>query len=313
MKSFEISYNKEEGIRGESMGRMKIIVNPQSGREFGLEVVKNLIPLTCADGWEVILNFTQKRGDGIEFAKEDDCEDLIVCIGGDGTVNEVVNGIYQAKRQVPLAIIPAGTVNDFGKFLNLPRNAKDFYAMIKRAKICPIDIGVCGERAFINVCAGGLFTEIAYSVPESSKSIMGRLAYYLEAVKEVALNLHSKDSFALKIKSGNTIIQTKAMLFLVANSTSIGGMQNLAPEADIHDGLLDVLIFEEMQISEIIELLADIRFGRHSKNPHVMYFKTEEIFIQSDRDLPLDLDGELAGSLPKTIRIEKNAIKLYLN
>lgn len=295
------------------MPKMKVIVNPLSGREFGLEVVKNLIPLCAQEGWEMVLNFTQKRGDGMAFASEDHGEDLIACIGGDGTVNEVVNGIYHSKRKTPLAILPAGTVNDFGRYLDLPKNAKDFFQMIKKNRVAPIDIGVCGDRAFINVCAGGLFTEIAYTVPESSKSIMGRLAYYLEAVKEVATGLHTRDSFALDIRTGSTHIQTQASLFVVANTSSIGGVTNLAPEADIHDGLLDVLIFEEMQISEIIELLADIKMGRHSYNPHVMYFKSEEITVSSDKGLPLDLDGEKGGNLPQTIRIEKNAINLYMN
>lgn len=295
------------------MLKIKIIVNPLSGREFGLEVVKNLIPLCSEEGWEMILNFTQKRGDGTLYAMEDSGEDLIACIGGDGTVNEVVNGIYSSGRKTPLAILPAGTVNDFGRYLNLPKNAKDFFRMIKKKRIVPIDIGVCGERAFINVCAAGLFTEIAYKVPESSKSLIGRLAYYLEAVKEVGQNLHSRKSFSLEVKSSNTLIKTKAILFVVANTTSIGGMTKLAPEADIHDGLLDVLIFQDMQISEIIELLADIPWGKHSSNPNIIYFKTDDIMVSSDKEILLDLDGEKGQHLPQRIRIEKNGINLYMN
>lgn len=289
---------------------MKIIVNPISGREFGLEMVKRLIVLFSQDDWEVLTCFTKTKGDGKKYAMCDDGEDLIIAIGGDGTVNEVVNGMYHGKREVPLAILPAGTVNDFGNHMNLPRNATDFYKMIQRGKTVPIDIGVCGEHAFINVCAGGLFTDIAYTVSDNSKSVMGRMAYYLEAVKEFHTKFSSKKSFSLRVKTGNTLIQTKALLFIIANSGSVGGIQNIAPEADVQDGLLDVLIFEEMQITEVIELLADIRFGKHPDNHKVMYFKAEELELFSEESMRVDLDGEEGEELPQIVKVEKSAIQL---
>ena len=167
------------------MKRVKIIANPNSGRGAALGKILELIELMSHDEYEIELLFTHLEGDGKNFAANYTGEDFIICSGGDGTVNEVVNGIYLSKRDTPLAILQSGTVNDFANAQGLPTSPFKFYNMIKNFNIKTIDLGLAGERAFINVAAGGMLTEIAYSVTAERKASLGNMAYYLEGVKEL--------------------------------------------------------------------------------------------------------------------------------
>ncbi|WP_245544176.1 diacylglycerol/lipid kinase family protein [Peptoniphilus timonensis] len=151
------------------MKRVKIIANPNSGRGTALGKILDLIKLMSRDKYEIELLFTHEEGDGTRFAYNYSGEDFIICSGGDGTVNEVVNGIYLSGRDTPLGILQSGTVNDFANAQGLPTSANAFYKMIKNYKTKTIDLGLAGDRAFINVAAGGMLTEIAYTVPAEKK------------------------------------------------------------------------------------------------------------------------------------------------
>ncbi|MDO5037818.1 MAG: diacylglycerol kinase family lipid kinase [Tissierellia bacterium] len=294
------------------MKTYKIIANPSSGREQGLQVVQDLVALFSKDEVRLDILFTQKEGDGTRFARQEGEEDLLIAIGGDGTVNEVVNGLYERTRPLPLAIFPCGTVNDLGQYLDLPSDSGEFYQMIKKQKTLKADLGKAADRIFINVAAGGLFSEVAYSVPDKNKSLLGRKAYYLEGARSFLTNRKEMEGFPLDITSPEGHFSTEAVLFIVANTRRVGGFENLVPEAEIHDGQLDVLIIKEIDMGNILELLRDLGRGKHVENQHVIYFKTPWVQLESSQDLALDLDGEYAGKLPVKIEIIPEAIDLVV-
>ena len=296
------------------MKRVKIIANPNSGRGAALGKILELIELMSHDEYEIELLFTHNEGDGKNFAANYTGEDFIICSGGDGTVNEVVNGIYLSKRDTPLAIFQSGTVNDFANAQGLPTSPFKFYNMIKNFNIKTIDLGLAGERAFINVAAGGLLTEIAYSVTAERKASLGNMAYYLEGVKELLEKKFFKyqKSINLKIKSKEFTGDVDSLLFLITNSTSVGGFKKMAPFADVSDGYLDVLIFKRIKISDAPELFASLVGGKHLDHNKVIYLKTKNISIESEDDVTIDVDGEKTSTLPMDFKVLENRLKIIV-
>lgn len=296
------------------MKRVKIIANPNSGRGTALGKVLDLIKLMSRDKYEIELLFTHEEGDGTRFAYNYSGEDFIICSGGDGTVNEVVNGIYLSGRYTPLGILQSGTVNDFANAQGLPTSANAFYKMIKDYKTKTIDLGLAGDRAFINVAAGGMLTEIAYTVPAEKKATLGDMAYYLEGARELLEKkiFRYQKSLNFYVESEEFTGTVEGLLFLITNSTSVGGFKRMAPLADISDGYLDVLIFKGIKISDVPELFASLMGGRHVDHNKVMYLKTKNIKIASDEELIIDVDGEKASTLPMTFKVLENKLKIIV-
>lgn len=292
------------------MKKIKIIANPSSGREGAVEIINKLLVPFASKGTSILLNFTQEAGDARKFAATDDGEDCIISMGGDGTVNEVVSGLYDARRDTPLAIYPAGTVNDFAESMGIPKDPYDFYTMVVYGKKSAVDIGLCGDSAFINVCAVGAFSEIGYSVPDEAKSAVGRLAYYAEGFRMFREKDFLKSGFDVHIDCDGEIIDTKAMMVMVSNSNSVGGFAKISPEADVKDGLLELAVIEEMSMTKVFELFRTIGLGRHIDHDHFIYRHGKKITLRADKPMHVDIDGEKGPCLPQTIQVVPGAVQL---
>lgn len=292
------------------MKKIKIIANPSSGREGAVEIINKLLVPFASKGTSILLNFTQEAGDARKFAATDDGEDCIISMGGDGTVNEVVSGLYDAKRDTPLAIYPAGTVNDFAESLGIPKDPYDFYTMVVYGKKSAVDIGLCGDSAFINVCAVGAFSEIGYSVPDEAKSAVGRLAYYAEGFRMFREKDFLKSGFDVHIDCDGEIIDTKAMIVMVSNSNSVGGFSKISPEADVKDGLLELAVIEEMSMTKLFELFRTVGLGKHIDHDHFIYRHGKKITLRADKPMHVDIDGEKGPCLPQTIQVVPGAVQL---
>lgn len=292
------------------MKKIKIIANPSSGREGAVEIINKLLVPFASKGTSILLNFTQEAGDARKFAATDDGEDCIISMGGDGTVNEVVSGLYDAKRDTPLAIYPAGTVNDFAESMGIPKDPYDFYTMVVYGKKSAVDIGLCGDSAFINVCAVGAFSEIGYSVPDEAKSAVGRLAYYAEGVRMFREKDFLKSGFDVHIDCDGEHMDTKALMVMVSNSNSVGGFAKISPEADVKDGLLELMVIEEMSMAKLFELFRTIGLGKHIDHDHFIYRHGKKITLRADTPMHVDIDGEKGPCLPQTIQVVPGAVQL---
>jgi diacylglycerol kinase (ATP) len=294
------------------MKKIKLIINPSSGRQAAERKIDNLCKLLLDDGYIVAKYFTEKKYDAMYEAIKT-CKgdfDLIIACGGDGTVNEVVKGIMNSDRRIPLAILASGTVNDFANYLNIPKNINGFFEMIKRENILEIDLGKVNDEYFINVAAGGLLTGVGYQVQTETKALLGRLAYYFEGIKE--LTLLNLEPLQVKIISEEYTNEEEILLFLISNSSSIGGFKKMAPEADMLDGLLDVVIIKKSAVSDLANIFFNVLTGEHINHPNVIYYKTKSIEINSDDDVPIDIDGEYGGKLSAKFQVIPKALKIII-
>ena len=206
------------------------IINPSSGKQNIDSMLREIMATLILDQIcsHVDVFYTKGKDDAKNRAaalKPGDY-DFIVSVGGDGTLNEVTNGLILSESNIPMAIISAGTVNDFATYMKLPQTADGFCQMIKDFQTKKVDVGRVNNEYFINVLAAGMLTDIAYKVPKDKKAVLGKMAYYLEGVKEFPKQLSQNMTLTFNSKeySGTEDI----MLFLVANSKSVGGFADAA-------------------------------------------------------------------------------------
>lgn len=295
------------------MERYLVVYNPISGKEMGQQKMFQIAKKLLTDE-DISMTFiaTKKKGDAIEAAKLGCKEgyDMIIACGGDGTINEAVNGIMISPCKVKLAILPTGTVNDFASYMKIPTSIAEFTKMLKRKKTNLVDVGMVNNKYFINVVSGGAFTNIPHEVPNDTKTIFGKYAYYFQAALEIPNQIYR--SYNLKVESSGKVFNMEALVFIVSNTPSIGGFKKLSPDAKYNDGLFDVVIFEKTNPLIMLEIFTGMASGDHVNHPMVHYFKTNEITIDSDDDLTIDIDGEYGFKTPVSISIINKGIELLV-
>ncbi len=296
--------------------KAKVIINPSAGRQFFQRNVSRIIEKLSRDKIlrEVNTVYTHGAGDAFDAAYQirPGEYDFVLAVGGDGTVNEIVNGLIRGGGETPLSILPAGTVNDFAYAMRLPRDVAPYCAMIRSFHTVPVDAGKAGDTYFLNVAAGGMLTDVAYKVPSESKTVLGRMAYYIEG----AMNLPSQiyRSIPFHVTAEGVDICKESLLFTISNTTSVGGFRRLAPKANVSDGLLDVMIVHKPAFGDFMPLMVQLMLGEHDRNPIVTYFQTAKLEIGAGIDEPiqLDLDGEKGGTLPIVVECVPSALRLVV-
>ncbi len=295
--------------------RLKIIMNPSSGREAARANIEDTLAYLAS--FSVLeradIYYTSKRYDAVRFARETNSSeyDYIIAVGGDGTVNEVVTGLLEGHVDLPLAIYTSGTVNDFASINGLPSQPSDFARMIMNPTFKKVDCGKVNDCYFLNVLAGGLMTEVAYSVPSDLKTAFGPAAYWMSAMKDIPT---INNTINLTLKTADKEYNADAIMFLISNSKSVGGFRKLMTMADLCDGLLDVLVVKKMDPTEIMPLLGKLIIGDHIYNDNVIYFQTDNLVLETNDEKPviLDIDGEQGPELPCKVECIHEAITLIV-
>ncbi len=294
-----------------------MIINPIAGtktvQKTAVRISKKLVETGIAQKVDVFK--TEKEGDAYNQAlnlKPSDY-DCVIAVGGDGTVNEVFYGIIKSGSNIPVAVLAAGTVNDFAFSIGLPCDCDKFCKMLSQGRIEKIDMGLCQGRYFANVLAGGAFSEVAYSVPHKKKNKFGKLAYYIDGAKTLPKKF--KHTEKLIYEFDGKILEVDTFLFLVSNTSSVGGFRRISPLAGVNDGLLDVCIIKKLGIFGVLPLFIKLRKGKHTNHKNIIYFQTDKIKIsclQGEKTLPLDFDGEKNGGLPASVECIPDAINLFV-
>lgn len=292
------------------------IINPVSGTRQVQKtldtIIGKLILSTDVDTVETF--YTEGKNDALHKAaslKSGDY-DFIVSVGGDGTVNEVLMGLINSQSHIPVALIPGGTVNDFANYLKLPTDPEAFATMIKEFKTIKADVGqeVHSDICFANVLAGGMFSDIAFQVTKESKNSFGPLAYYATGIKELpeqlAMNLH------LKVQADENYFEEDASLFLITNSSSVGGFKGITPYADVTDGKLDLFIIKKCNVGQLLNLLKDYGLQIHTKSPMIKYVQASNIKIECDKDIVYDIDGEKGEGFPIEVHCLHGLVNLIV-
>ncbi|WP_202080996.1 diacylglycerol kinase [Caldalkalibacillus salinus] len=292
------------------MQKARIIYNPTSGRELVKKKLPDILVTLEQAGYETSAHATTGEGDATRAAQDTIRRgvDLVVAAGGDGTVYEVINGLAEQEHRPQLGILPAGTTNDFARALGIPRDLDEACNIIVAGHTQPTDIGKINDQYFINVAGGGTLTELTYEVPSKWKTMLGQLAYYAKGVEKLALLKPTR----VHLKTKDTFIDEEIMMFLVANSQSIGGLNKIAPEANLQDGLFDVLVVKKTSIPEFIKIVTLALRGEHFKDPRVIYFRTRELKVTSKNNVQMNLDGEFGGHLPAHFKVLHEHLHVFV-
>lgn len=296
---------------GHEIRRARLIYNPTSGREEMRRRLPDILQRLERGGFETSTHATTGVGDAIRAAREavDRRFDLIIAAGGDGTLHEVINGMANQSYRPPLGLLPLGTTNDIARALEIPRNWEEACDVIIRRQLQPVDIGKINEKYFINIAGGGSMTELTYEVPSKLKTVLGQLAYYMKGLEKLPF----LRPIELEIRSEEQSIHAEVMLFLICNSNSVAGFEKLAPDAQMSDGLFDVIVLKKCNLADFIRLASMALRGEHLNDPHVIYFKTRHLEIISPDHVQVNLDGELGGSLPCSFSVLPSHLRFIVD
>ena len=293
------------------MKRARIIYNPTSGREAFKKHLPDVLEKLEIAGYEASCHATTGAGDATQAAIEAVRRgfEVVIAVGGDGTLNEVVAGISQCENRPKLGLIPMGTTNDFARAVHIPRNIDEALKIIIEGETIPVDVGLVNEeRYFINIAAGGRITELTYEVPSKMKTMLGQMAYYLKAIEMIP----SIKASHMKIQLDEEEFDGNAMMFLCGLTNSVGGFEKIAPDASINDGLFTVIILKECNIADFIRIASLALRGEHLTDERVIYRKASRIVVISDDEVHLNLDGEYGGDAPAIFQNLKRHIEVFV-
>lgn len=293
------------------MKKMLFIYNPNAGTGTLKPKLSDVLDIFTKAGYEVTAYPTQKYRDATE--KMETCQDgydLIVCSGGDGTLDEVVKGMRTRGYEAPLGYIPAGTTNDFATSLGIPKDILAAADTAVNGVPFSCDVGRFNEDYFIYIAAFGLFTDVSYETKQSMKNILGHLAYVLEGAKRI-FNI---PSYKIRVTHDGEELEDEFIYGMVTNSRSVGGFTGIiGPDVVFDDGEFEVtLIKTPKNPLELNDLLGAIMLRQI--NPERMYsFKSGCIKFESLEEIPWTLDGEYGGSHEEVIvRNNRQALQIMV-
>ncbi|MGR3741349.1 diacylglycerol kinase [Companilactobacillus sp. DQM5] len=296
--------------------RARLIYNPTSGHEIMPNNVGGILDILEQAGYEASAFRTtadqnSAKNEATRAAKAG--FELIVAAGGDGTINEVVNGIAGLDKRPQLAIIPAGTTNDYARALKIPREDPIEAAKVVLNKTyLPMDIGKANDTYFMNIAAGGSMTELTYEVPSALKSVLGYLAYLVKGAEMLPRIKPTK----MKIEYDDGEYDGEASMFFIAMTNSVGGMEQIVPDQQFSDGLFTLIVIKTSNLKEILHLIAlALNGGRHVDNDKIIYSNTRKIKItpEDNEKLMINLDGEYGGDAPVVFTNLQQHIDIYAN
>ncbi|WP_191560148.1 diacylglycerol/lipid kinase family protein [Metabacillus idriensis] len=292
------------------MKQAMLIVNPSSGKEKGIEYTDYALDTMRKMGYETELRETKGAGDAMHFAREacDRKLDFVAAMGGDGTINEAINGMAEQEHRPLFGLIPLGTVNDFARALNIPLDPEEAIAILEHQHSRRIDVGKINDRYFINIVAVGALAEASFSTPVEQKTKLGPLAYILEGLKK----MKEKQPFELRVQSDEGVWEGEALLMLVALTNSVGGFETIAPEAEVNDGKLHVMIIKDIALPQFLLLLPKIMTGDLGKSEHVEYLKVPYLEASSTYKMIANIDGDEGNKLPIKAENLNRHLEIYV-
>ena len=274
------------------MKKLLFIMNPFAGQKKANKVLPEILMLFTEAGYEINMSMTTGPGAATRLAAERGGQaDLVVCCGGDGTLNETIAGLLMAQLNVPVGYIPSGTTNDFASSLKLSHNPIQAARDIIEGQPVPYDIGRFGNRYFCYVASFGAFTKSSYAIPQTLKNALGHTAYVLGGISELSQirNEH------VRMEIDGEVVEDDFLFGAICNSTSVGGILTLPPDrVDMGDGIFEVMLIRAPRhVNEITECL--LAAQNQSYNCGMVTFRpAKTVKITTDPFMAWTLDGEKA-------------------
>ena len=294
------------------MKRMLFIFNPFAGRRKVRGKLPELLDIFSGAGWDTQAYPTKAPLDGrnhvLRYGKE---YDLIVCAGGDGTMNEISGAVSHAGLDIPMGYLPAGSTNDFGRSVGLPVNLVECAKRVTKGCKRHLDTGEINGKHFIYVVAFGPLTAISYATPQKLKNLLGRGAYVLWGIREI-FSLRSTGLRASWRENGKELSITGEFLFgMVSNSLSVGGFYGITgKDVKLDDGLFEVtLIRKPRGLGDFKDIVSFVR-GKKIQSGQILTFKSGEIRFQFETPVSFTVDGERGGNFKEAhIRNKTRALR----
>ena len=294
------------------MKKLLFVVNGHSGKGQIKNKLLDIIDIMIKEGYHVQVHTTQEREDATKVVREQaKYYDLVVCSGGDGTLDEAVTGMMQSEVRTPLGYIPAGSTNDFANSLEIPKD------MIQAAKTAVLgvpfscDEGEFNGDYFIYVAAFGIFTDVSYATSQELKNALGHVAYILEGAKR----LHTIKSYHMRVEYDGNEIEGDFLLGMITNSTSVGGFKNMTgKDVKLDDGMFEVtLIHKPKNIIELNTIIASLT-NLKDETDLIDSFRADSVKFYSEEEIPWTLDGEFGGD-HKEVQIKDHckAVDIMIN
>ena len=294
--------------------KVLLLVNSSSGQEKGktmlYHIVEEFAKKNCETTVFPILPKSKKLNTAYLLHKYQEQFDLIVCVGGDGTLHYLVNSLMEEGLKIPIGYIPTGSTNDFANSLGIPKDLKENISGIVKGEPFYCDIGKLNHRYFNYIAAFGAFTKVSYGTNQELKNNLGHMAYILESIRTMPENLTK--TYTLKIISGDFSCTGEYIFGAIFNSRSVGGFTGFPGNSieerlsvDLQDGEFEVLLIRTPKnIADYGEILSSILGGSiPENNPLVQFFKTKSLRIEAEEELGWTLDGEFGGAY-KAMHIE---------
>ena len=294
------------------MKKLLFVVNGHSGKGQIKNKLLDIIDIMIKEGYHVQVHTTQEREDATKVVREQaKYYDLVVCSGGDGTLDEAVTGMMQSEVRTPLGYIPAGSTNDFANSLEIPKD------MIQAAKTAVLgvpfscDVGEFNGDYFIYVAAFGIFTDVSYATSQELKNALGHVAYILEGAKR----LHTIKSYHMRVEYDGNEIEGDFLLGMITNSTSVGGFKNMTgKDVKLDDGMFEVtLIHKPKNVIELNTIIASLT-NLKDETDLIDSFRADSVKFYSEEEIPWTLDGEFGGD-HKEVQIKDHckAVDIMIN
>ena len=275
------------------MRRMLFIYNPRAGKGTIRNLLSYILEEFSRHDIVITIHPTTRSRDALKVMKKHGAEyDLVVCSGGDGTLDEVVTGMMQGGFSVPVGYIPAGSTNDFASSLGIPKQMRDAAAAIAEGRVFDCDIGRINASYFIYVAAFGAFTDVSYKTSQDMKNMLGHAAYLLEGVKSFS----ALKSWRLRFMSEEMSGEGDFLYGMITNSNSVGGFKGITGnDVTLNDGKFEVTLIRMPEtVIEWPTIISALLTGTaHDK---VITFKTAHLKITGEEDLPWTTDGEYGGT-----------------
>lgn len=286
------------------MKTLLFVYNPYSGKGLLKPKVGEIVDMFVKAGYLPVVYPTQEAGEAQFMVESYEGQfDLVVCSGGDGTLDEVVTGMMKCEQKTPIGYIPSGSTNDFAKSLKIPSNMIKAADIAINGEVFHCDVGSFNGETFVYIAAFGMFTDVSYGTPQGVKNILGHMAYVMEGMKR----LYSIPSYHMRIKYDDQVLEGNYLFGMITNSRSVGGFKTIVGKNVVFDdGEFEVVLIKNPDnIMELQEIIASILIEQIDTK-YMESFSASKLEIDSQEDVAWTLDGEYGGEQKHVVIVNEN-------
>ncbi|WP_408069904.1 diacylglycerol/lipid kinase family protein [Butyrivibrio sp. JL13D10] len=291
--------------------KMLFVYNPKAGKERIKSNLVDIIDIFAKAGYEITVYPTQEHGDATYVVQNrEDIYDIVACSGGDGTLDEVVNGMWKSEKRIPIGYVPAGSTNDFAMSLGIPSTMHASAEALVTGKTYDCDIGIMNDEIFVYIAAFGMFTDVSYLTRQDIKNVLGHMAYIFEGAKR----LSEIRSYHIKVTTDEQVIEDDFVFGMVTNSISVGGFKDITGKnVTLDDGVFEVTLVKlPDNMLDMSNLIAAF-LNRDIDTEQMYCFKTRHVIFESKENISWTRDGEYGGDHTYVdIRNENKALTIVV-